>query len=557
MITFDEAVTLAIGSAEATLNSGGTATYVSGSGTAALAFTYEILATENSGDLDLSATNALTLTGGGTLRDLAGNNATLTVPIGVTSGSLASNANLLVDTTAPSAFSVSSPVDTVTINDNTPTISWSDPTDADFYSLKVDMDAGCASPDQQHLAQAWATSKTLTTLADGTYYLCITAADSAGNNTNAVMTSFTVNTGTWSAITTTGAPAIRRGATAIYDTVNDQTLVWGGFDGTNYLATGAQFDGSTWSNGFLNSSAPAGRYEHTAVWTGSKMIVWGGVTAASTETDTGGVYDPSSGWTDTVTDAVASARTRHSAVWDNQNSKMIIWGGFEDTADDVVNTGAAYDAVGDSWVAIDVLDGDLPSARQGHTAVWTGNTGNGSTNYRMIVWGGRASGGSALNTGAIYDPSGGGGSDYWAALPTLNAPSARWGHTAIWTGSKLIIWGGYDGTNYKDDGAIYDPALNTWTSITNAGGPPERANHTAVWTGSKMMIWGGESGVELSSGAVFDPAGTWTVEDTNASGAPAARTGAVSVWDSISSKVLIWGGYDATYMQSGAVYTLP
>jgi CheY-like chemotaxis protein len=206
MITFDEAVTLAIGSAEATLNSGGTATYVSGSGTAALAFTYEILATENSGDLDLSATNALTLTGGGTLRDLAGNNATLTVPIGVTSGSLASNANLLVDTTAPSAFSVSSPVDTVTINDNTPTISWSDPTDADFYSLKVDMDAGCASPDQQHLAQAWATSKTLTTLADGTYYLCITAADSAGNNTNAVMTSFTVNTGTWSAITTTGAP---------------------------------------------------------------------------------------------------------------------------------------------------------------------------------------------------------------------------------------------------------------------------------------------------------------------------------------------------------------
>ena len=41
----------------------------------------------------------------------------------------------------------------------------------------------------------------------------------------------------------------------------------------------------------------------------------------------------------------------------------------------------------------------------------------------------------------------------------VNAPSARVYHTAVWTGSEMIVWGGY---NYPagdlNDGDRYNPA---------------------------------------------------------------------------------------------------
>src|SRR5262249_13958835 len=37
--------------------------------------------------------------------------------------------------------------------------------------------------------------------------------------------------------------------------------------------------------------------------------------------------------------------------------------------------------------------------------------------------------------------------DTWTATSTINAPAARELHTAVWTGSEMIVWGGYDGSN--------------------------------------------------------------------------------------------------------------
>ena len=44
-----------------------------------------------------------------------------------------------------------------------------------------------------------------------------------------------------------------------------------------------------------------------------------------------------------------------------------------------------------------------------------------------------------LNTGGRYNP----GTDSWTATSTTNAPTARHCHTAVWTGSEMIVWGGY------------------------------------------------------------------------------------------------------------------
>lgn len=35
--------------------------------------------------------------------------------------------------------------------------------------------------------------------------------------------------------------------------------------------------------------------------------------------------------------------------------------------------------------------------------------------------------------------------ELWQTTSTANAPSARRYHTAVWTGQKMLVWGGYDG----------------------------------------------------------------------------------------------------------------
>ena len=96
-------------------------------------------------------------------------------------------------------------------------------------------------------------------------------------------------------------------------------------------------------------------------------------------------------------------------------------------------------------------------------------------------------------------------------------------HTAVWTGSEMIVWGGYGGSSYLNDGGRYNPAANTWTASPPPAHPPRAAYHTAVWTGSEMIVWGGSgSNGYLNNGGRYNPAAnTWTAVTTT--GAPAAR----------------------------------
>jgi N-acetylneuraminic acid mutarotase len=272
-------------------------------------------------------------------------------------------------------------------------------------------------------------------------------------------------TDTWSATSTAGAPSARRRHTAIW--TGTEMIVWGGDDFSGYLDTGGRYNPSTdsWTP-TSTTNVPEARVEHTAVWTGNKMIVWGGFNPDDGETKTGGRYDPSmDSWTPTSTTNAPSGRNLHTAVW--TGSEMIVWGGLAD------NSGGRYNPVTDSWTPTSTTN--APEMRIEHTAVWTGN--------EMIVWGGfNPTGDPSLNTGGKYSPA----TDSWTPTSTANAPSARTYHTAVWTGSEMIIWGGG-----SDTGGRYDPATDGWASTSTINAPSARTYHTAVWTGSEMIVWGG------------------------------------------------------------------
>jgi N-acetylneuraminic acid mutarotase len=196
-----------------------------------------------------------------------------------------------------------------------------------------------------------------------------------------------------------------------------------------FFYTGGRYNPSTdsWA-ATSTSNVPDARAHHTAVWTGSEMIVWGGLGDAG-YLDTGGRYTPDTdSWTATNTANAPVGRTVHGAIWTGK--EMIIWGGsyiFIDTH--YLNTGGRYNPNTDSWTATSITD--APEARTTHTAVWTGN--------EMIVWGGQAGLiGHYFNTGGRYDPS----TDSWIATSTNNVPDGRYRHTAVLTPNEMIVWGG-------------------------------------------------------------------------------------------------------------------
>ena len=100
-VTFSRPVTVT-GTPKLALNSGGTASYTSGSGTNTLVFAYTVAAGQNSVDLDYTSSVALTLNGG-TITDVMLYDAMLTLPAPGTAGSLGANKNIIIDTTPPTA----------------------------------------------------------------------------------------------------------------------------------------------------------------------------------------------------------------------------------------------------------------------------------------------------------------------------------------------------------------------------------------------------------------------------------------------------------------------
>jgi hypothetical protein len=103
-VSFSKAVTVGTsgGTPTLALNDGGTATYLSGSGSSTLVFAYTVGAGRDSADLDQVSTTALALNGG-TLTDATGShqNASLTLAAPGTAHSLGANKAIVIDTSAP------------------------------------------------------------------------------------------------------------------------------------------------------------------------------------------------------------------------------------------------------------------------------------------------------------------------------------------------------------------------------------------------------------------------------------------------------------------------
>lgn len=215
--------------------------------------------------------------------------------------------------------------------------------------------------------------------------------------------------------------------------------------------------------------------------------------------------------------------------------EMIVWGGLIDGAGNATGDGAAYDPATDSWRALS--NQGAPAARHSHQAVWTGS--------HMLVWGGYKKGGYAKD-GGVYDPE----TDTWS--PIGDAPiNGRTRHGTVWTGDELVVWGGL-ANKALSDGARYSPGSKKWQTLPGSG-PHSRASHVTAWSGSDLLVWGGTDTLDwFADGSRLDiDGGTWN--GLASAGAPSLRESASGLW--ASDRLLVWGGWNGgDYLDTGALY---
>ncbi len=231
----------------------------------------------------------------------------------------------------------------------------------------------------------------------------------------------------------------------------------------------------------------------TVVWTGSRMIGWGGGCCGDFMGD-GAEFVPATNAWRKLPPSPLRARQSSAGIWTGK--EFIIVGGFaERVRGGVVRSvtfadAAAYNPTRRTWRRLP----PMPAGRRATVVVWTGR--------ELVVVGGLGQNGAVAGVFA-YRPS----TNTWRTLSPL--PRARFSHAAVWTGRRLLVWGGEVERGGErvapTTGLAYNPATNRWSSILAApiigrGGP------SAVWTGTSMIVAGGGlPGADRA--AMFTPGG--------------------------------------------------
>jgi N-acetylneuraminic acid mutarotase len=183
----------------------------------------------------------------------------------------------------------------------------------------------------------------------------------------------------WRPIAANGAPSKRYGHIALW--TGKEMIVWGGGNATEALNDGARYDPVTdaWTP-IRTNGAPWRRIVPFAVWTGREMIIWGGsardVDARAPHFEDGARYNPQTDtWTPISAQGAPQPRYCVPAIW--TGTEMLVWGGVNDAQANgfrdpkrYLGTGARYSPATDTWTSIPTNGAPTPRLA---TTVWVGN----------------------------------------------------------------------------------------------------------------------------------------------------------------------------------------
>jgi hypothetical protein len=262
------------------------------------------------------------------------------------------------------------------------------------------------------------------------------------------------------------------------------------------------------------------------------------------------------------------ARHGHSVVYDATNNRMILFGGCDAVFrwpcivalyDVWVLTNANGLGGTPTWIQLSPT-GTPPQPRTRHTAVYDG------ANNRMIVFAGQNGRGGDCQTfpdvWVLTNANGLGGTPAWIQLPaTGGPPPGQYSASAVYDAASNImtVFGGVglvegvcQNTNAvwaltNANGLGDTPAWSNLVSEGADGSPPSRSFHTAVndVTNNIMTIFGGNAFNDVwtlsNSNGLGDPP-IWTQITPVTGNSPAGRSAHVAVYDAASNRMTVYSG---------------
>lgn len=332
----------------------------------------------------------------------------------------------------------------------------------------------------------------------------------------------------------------------------------------------------------VGSPEARGFHGPTAVFNDSanNMIVFGGRSSTGFNLNdvwllTGANGLGTAGWTNLIANGAAgspTARSGHSAVYDQVNDRMIIFGGC---------AGYCLPVLNDVWVLANASNGTPtwtqlsptgmpPAPRTRPAAVYD------AVNNRMIVFGGQDGSGSGGATfpdvWVLTNANGLGGSPAWSKLPfTGGPPLGQYGASAVYDSANnimILFAGGAYGTGTLTNAVWTLSHANglggtaVWKNIVgnrSPGSPVPRSFHTAVYdpASNRMTIFGGAVNgnvfaLENANGIGGTP--TW-IELLPTGTAPLPRSSHAAMYDASQNRMLIFGGSSEGWFNSAWVLT--
>ena len=195
------------------------------------------------------------------------------------------------------------------------------------------------------------------------------------------------------------------------------------------------------------------------VWTGTRLFAWGGSDNAAPTPDSdisrsGALYDPAAQLWRTTAPAPIAPRSRPTTVW--TGSEVLVWGGL-DASRHVVNDGAAYNPTTNAWHKLPSTNAPGTGTQQPgvrptlQAAVWTG------TKLAVFTPVSPAATDSSTIAQSFYDPT----TDTWVErapkhdaraenrLATIDAVASG-GHTLVWLSWSSTMKQRPDGSSTED-----------------------------------------------------------------------------------------------------------
>jgi len=295
------------------------------------------------------------------------------------------------------------------------------------------------------------------------------------------------------------SPGSRRYHAMVYDSTNDRTILFGGSDSSAIDDTWAyDCSDNMWTNKTTQGSSnkPPARMFHNMVYdsTNDRTILFGGYDG-NFLADTWVYNYTDNSWTNRTTPGSSNkppARFDHAMVYDSTNDRTILFGGYDGNflADTWV-----YNYTDNSWTNRTTLgSSNKPPARYQHTMVYD------STNDRTILFGGYGDS-NFLDDTWVYNYS----DNSWTNRTTpgsSNKPPARINHAMVYDpmNERTTIFGGEDmSSNDLADTWIYNHAENTWSDVSPSTSPSSRSQFSMVYdsTNEMTVLFGGYNDTAL------------------------------------------------------------